>query len=84
MHAVERDVRIVIPESPDPDPVTFSVIDHNRRHRLHHDLPRSGNLPTPLQNAREEPLSRSFRNGCTQDLCPEEAALRPLDDLLVD
>jgi hypothetical protein len=27
---------------------------------------------------------RSFRYGSTQDLCPEETALCPLDNLLVD
>jgi hypothetical protein len=49
-----------------------------------HDLPRSGTFSITPRKSKDACGLCSFRNCSTQDLRPEEAALRPLDDLLVD
>lgn len=49
-------------------------------------IPTSSSLTIPLSKCRAHcpGITRSFRNSGAQNLGPEEPALRPLDDLLVD
>lgn len=84
MHALRERALSHTPENPNPRfspflPVPFVIV--------HPLLPPQKPLPILLpsmKSAKTTILLRSFRYRGAQNLCPEEAALSSLDDLLVD